>query len=292
MVTKNNANRELVCKGVNGITDIFCEQDASNELLLKLKLNTVSQATGLYKIQLTNEQEDDEDWKDGDPIGGLRNALSLRGSSNFGTIVQKTKDDYSVSSYTSGLTVLNDYAAGLLYLGSFNITQTTKDYSTEATYQISFEPFSKIVNPDTNNLKIQLAYPNSVMPVDTENACVVTGYSEITSTGQGTGRTFESDSGDCKQLEGSRIFSIENAIKYGFDAQLTIEIKFINPVDNWGEIGFKIKTYEMLDDGTTYLVDMLEENALIPNLKCTAPCKYCYEENNVVLDMEYCTSCW
>lgn len=37
---------------------------------------------------------------------------------------------------------------------------------------------------------------------------------------------------------------------------------------------------------------MLEENSLIPNLKCTAPCKYCYEENNVVLDMEYCTSCW
>jgi hypothetical protein len=87
MVTKNNANRELICRGVNGITDIFCEQDANDELLLKLKLNTVSQATGLYKIQLTNEQEDDEDWKDGDPIGGLRNALSLRGSSNFGTII-------------------------------------------------------------------------------------------------------------------------------------------------------------------------------------------------------------
>ena len=37
---------------------------------------------------------------------------------------------------------------------------------------------------------------------------------------------------------------------------------------------------------------MLETNVLIPNLKCTAPCKECYELNGVTLDMDYCTLCW
>ena len=45
----------------------------------------------------------------------------------------------------------------------------------------------------------------------------------------------------------------------------------MNPKDNWGEIGFKIKTYEIVygddntsdDDDVQYLVDMLEGNELI-----------------------------
>jgi len=65
-------------------------------------------------------------------------------------------------------------------------------------------------------------------------------------------------------------------------------------VDNWGEIGFKIKTYEIDpdDDSVKYLVDMIEGNELIPNLKCTAPCKECKEVGGEVVDMEYCTACW
>lgn len=96
------------------------------------------------------------------------------------------------------------------------------------------------------------------------------------------------------------MFKIKNAIPYGYDANVTIKIKFTNPKDNWGEIGFKIKTYEIVygddntsdDDDTQYLVDMLEGNELIPNLKCTAPCKECKEIGGEVVDMEFCTECW
>lgn len=136
-----------------------------------------------------------------------------------------------------------------------------------------------------------MAYPNTISPVE-PRGCTVTAYKRP----DGTGGSKESDPADCNQLEGSRIFEIKNAIPFEYDGKITINIEFINPIDNWGEIGFKIKTYEVLnqdtDDETTYLVDMLESNALIPNLKCTAPCKECYEENGIVLDMEYCTECW
>ena len=37
---------------------------------------------------------------------------------------------------------------------------------------------------------------------------------------------------------------------------------------------------------------MLEGNELIPNLKCTAPCKECMEIGGEVVDMEFCTECW
>jgi len=34
-------------------------------------------------------------------------------------------------------------------------------------------------------------------------------------------------------------------------------IELVNPVNNWGTIGFKIKTYEVISETEKYLVDML-----------------------------------
>lgn len=70
MVTKSNANRELECEGMNGISNIRCEQDRYDESLLKIEMKAVTQQTGLFKISLSS----------------IRNALSLRGSSIFGEI--------------------------------------------------------------------------------------------------------------------------------------------------------------------------------------------------------------
>ena len=73
-----------------------------------------------------------------------------------------------------------------------------------------------------------------------------------------------------------------NAIPYGYDHKVTININLFNPKDNWGEIGLKLKTFEIFEDEdgkeTEYLVDQLEGNQLIPNLKCLAPCSECKSE--------------
>jgi len=69
----------------------------------------------------------------------------------------------------------------LLYLGSNNITQTSKEYSTEAEYGISFEPFSKIADPDSL-LTILLSYPATVSPVESF-PCTVEAAENIDGTG-------------------------------------------------------------------------------------------------------------
>lgn len=68
------------------------------------------------------------------------------------------------------------------------------------------------------------------------------------------GETKTSLESDCKKLEGSRLFKITNAIPYGYDKKITININLINPKDNWGTIGLKIKTFEVFEDNE-YLVD-------------------------------------
>lgn len=101
----------------------------------------------------------------------------------------------------------------------------------------------------------------------------------------------------CKKIEGARLFKITGAIPARFDKSVEIKISFKNPLDNWGEIGFKIKTMEEVGD-ETYLVDQLEGNELIPILKCFAPCQYCYEtkkgggKRKAEYDKNYCTQCW
>jgi hypothetical protein len=83
-------------------------------------------------------------------------------------------------------------------------------------------------------------------------------------------------------VEGARLFKIVKAIPKGYGGngeKVTITIKLINPFDNWGNVGFKIKTYEELYTGTEvtseFLVDMIEGNQLVPELVCHAPCENC-----------------
>jgi hypothetical protein len=81
---------------------------------------------------------------------------------------------------------------------------------------------------------------------------------------------------------------------------VTIVIGFKNPVNNWGDIGFKLKTYELIegtDSDKQYLVDSLEGNELIPNLKCIFPCKECLTPSETTNDVNevgttFCTACW
>ena len=63
-----------------------------------------------------------------------------------------------------------------------------------------------------------------------------------------------SEETDCVKLTGSRLFKIKKAIPYGYDDKVTIEINLWNPIDNWGIIGLKIKTFEIIGDDE-YLVD-------------------------------------
>jgi hypothetical protein len=55
------------------------------------------------------------------------------------------------------------------------------------------------------------------------------------------------------------LFEIKNAIPPKWLGKCKIDIGFVNPEDNWGAIGFKIKTYENFPDAKgeieTYLVD-------------------------------------
>jgi hypothetical protein len=71
----------------------------------------------------------------------------------------------------------------------------------------------------------------------------VTAYSRLVK-----GETIVSKDEDCKKLEGSRLFKITNAIPYGHDEKVVISIQLINPVDNWGTIGIKLKTFEVYED--------------------------------------------
>ena len=125
-----------------------------------------------------------------------------------------------------------------------------------------------------------MSYPATTAPWDDTQNCIVTAYNEA-------GESIESKESDCNKLEGSRLFKMDNAIPYGYDAKVVIKINLINPVDNWGTIGLKLKTFETFSvmgvtpDGKEelipqeFLVDQLEGNELVPLLKCLAPCKEC-----------------
>jgi len=89
---------------------------------------------------------------------------------------------------------------------------------------------------------------------------------------------------NCVKVEGARLFRITDAIPKGWEKVVRIKMKFRNPVDNWGMLGFKIRTYENITNEISlktnmtegeYLVDKLESNDLIPNLKCLKPCFMC-----------------
>lgn len=125
-------------------------------------------------------------------------------------------------------------------------------------------------------------YPNTVSVVEENfaDSCHITVEGDDTKYGI------------CEKVEGARFIKIMDAFPESTRGKVTINVKLVNPKDNWGTIGLGIKTYQ-IDGEEEYLVDKLEGNELIPNLKCIAPCKECQEdENGIVVDQTYCTECW
>lgn len=104
--------------------------------------------------------------------------------------------------------------------------------------------------------------------------------------------SYTTEPSSCTKVEGARLFKILKAIPPNYDGDVEVKIKFVNPENNWGRIGVKVKTYE--DDGNKeYLSDILEGNQLIPILKCTSPCKECKDGNDgSAMDKNYCVECW
>jgi hypothetical protein len=101
-------------------------------------------------------------------------------------------------------------------------------------------PSSKQLDATSKPLSILLSYPATVKPWDDAQGCTVVAESRLVE-----GETKTSLESDCKKLEGSRLFKISNAIPYGYDKSVTISINLLNPVDNWGTIGLKMKTFEI-----------------------------------------------
>ena len=58
-------------------------------------------------------------------------------------------------------------------------------------------------------------------------------------------------------MRNARIFKIENAISYGYDEKVEININFFNPRDNIPKGVFKIKTYEVYQDSTGNSIEYL-----------------------------------
>jgi hypothetical protein len=93
-----------------------------------------------------------------------------------------------------------------------------------------------------------------------------------------------------------------NVLPVGYSNEVVMEIGLINPVDNWGSVGFKIRTFETvlnaappnLDEPRSfYMVDKHESNELIPALECDTPCNSCEsDDDDGELGRTYCTSCW
>ena len=126
-----------------------------------------------------------------------------------------------------------------------------------------------------NPAAILFAYPVGVEPapsaLDPAGGCTVT-------ADEAQGGPVTTPKANCVKIAGARLFKINNAIPKGYGGPVTIVLSMINPTDNWGSIGFKLKTYEEVTvttpgvagaDGVVgpdttetveYLVDMLEGN--------------------------------
>jgi hypothetical protein len=55
-------------------------------------------------------------------------------------------------------------------------------------------------------------------------------------------------------LPGNKYYQINGSIPAGYFGNITVNLKMINPSDNWGQLGYKIKTFETYQN-QTYLVD-------------------------------------
>ena len=176
-------------------------------------------------------------------------------------------------------------------MGGNNISQSDYEYSKWADYQIYIKSYSIV---RASKLSILLYYPATVTPDPVYKSGL--GCQIFQDGTQMIPRT------NCKLSETSRMFNATALVDAGFTGNLSIKIKFKNPKDNWGIIGFKIKTFEREEIVASpalnpkgynyYLADKLEGNELIPNLVCNKPCYRCIEDNGKVADKNYCTSCW
>jgi hypothetical protein len=168
-----------------------------------------------------------------------------------------------VASYKKETFIQNEYGSNLLGLGQDNIIQVNKEYSEPSPYTITFTPYSIL---KTSMPTIILSYPITVSLLDDFPAdCFVTIQDSDVKFGK------------CSRVEGTRLVRIEDAFPSGYDKEVQISMKFINPVNNWGKIGILLKTYEVTGQEES-LVDQLDTNALIPQLKCDSPCHQCQED--------------
>lgn len=137
---------------------------------------------------------------------------------------------------------------------------------------ITFTPSSIL---KTSKPTLVLSYPDTVSPVK-DSLCAV------------VANDISSDPLDCTLNQDARMYTILNAFPANHSGPVQIKISLKNPDDNWGTVGFKIRTTEKATitavDPTTkveskitkdYLIDVIEIDSLIPNLKCIAPCKEC-----------------
>jgi hypothetical protein len=120
----------------------------------------------------------------------------------------------------------------------------------------------------------------------------------------GTGANGFAQGGKCSKVKGARLILVEDAITPGYTGPVTIKLKFTNPANNWGRIGFKLKTYERAVDPSDptgkataeYIMNVVEGNELIPVLKCLSPCQDCKQPAkgavNYKMYKSYCTQCW
>jgi hypothetical protein len=286
----------LLCKGANGLgtgaSAVTCRKQGN---MLKVVLNEVTQSSGLYKITAEN----------------IRNAPSLRRSGAFPAMYHAALPDgpgsteAKVAEFRGKSYVVNEFAADLQGLGWRNIVQSTTEYGAEAEFKITFTPHSTV---KLNPAAILLAYPVGVEPaaeaLDPAGGCTVT-------ADEAQGGPVTTPKGNCEKIAGARLFKIKTAIPKGYGGPVTIALKMRNPADNWGAIGFKLKTYEEVttpgengapDSIEEFLVDMLEGNELLPALPCEPPCQYCRASvdgltgsethANKVKKKEYCTQCW
>lgn len=92
------------------------------------------------------------------------------------------------------------------------------------------------------------------------------------------------DQAACFLSKNGRLFEIYDALDTsgdGYSGTVTVRLRLKNPDDNWGAVGFKIRTYEVVpgkNGRITSLVDRLDGEDLRPVLQCDRPCYECRED--------------
>jgi len=180
------------------------------------------QDTGLFKISVED----------------VKNPASIKVSDAF-TIQQTNANNNICTEYRSDIkpiTITNTDASILQGLARESISLSNDDYEKASVYKIKFTPY---FSPVLSKTMVLLNYPSTITPAQStlNSGCEVACGSNYSPTGNNM----------CKKIDGARLFQIKDAIPANWQEECTLTISFINPVDNWGNIGFKLKTYEIDD---------------------------------------------